>query len=117
VRRTGEGDGAMSKADDKFFVEHLEELPDEFVECRDLRHSWALLQKFHPVDGKTKRVNYVVRTLKCVRCRTERTDVLDVRTFDRVSTAYHYAEGYTIKGNKAGNRGTLIRREAYRRQV
>lgn len=106
---------SRSKGDEDFFADHLTDLPDQFVECRDMRHAWKVQQGFHEVKGRGKRSRYVARTLKCIRCGGERTDVLNVSTFDRVSTQYHYPEGYQIKGNAVGNRGTSVRREAFRR--
>ena len=102
----------MSKKDEEFFAERVHDLPDTFIECRDLRHSWKRQGGYRPVkDSKS----LVARTLAWSRCDCERTDVINFRTFDRVSTSYHYPEGYTVKGNKATKRGMIVRREAYQR--
>jgi hypothetical protein len=102
----------MSKKDDTFFEKHLGDLPDTYIECRDMRHSWKRQGGYREVQGSR---NLVARTLACTRCGCERTDVISVSTFDRVSTTYHYPEGYTVKGNKSTKRGMVVRREAYRR--
>lgn len=103
------------KDDVEFFEEHLQSLPTKFLECRDMRHSWRVHHQFSPVNSTGSSVKFLERTLRCTRCHTERQDVLSARTFDRVSTSYVYPQGYTIKGNKSGNRGQSIRREAYLR--
>jgi hypothetical protein len=104
-----------SKEAVEFFEEHLHDLPNKFLECRDIRHSWKVYRKFQAVNSTGSAVKYLERTLRCTRCHTERQDVLSARTFDRVSTSYAYPQGYTIQGNKSGNRGQSIRREVYLR--
>jgi hypothetical protein len=102
----------MSKKHDDFFARRLGDLPDTYVECRDMRHSWGRRGGYQEVTGSK---NLVARDLECSRCGCVRTDVINVSTFDRVSTAYHYPDGYTVKGNKSTKRGMVVRREAYRR--
>jgi hypothetical protein len=63
------------------------------------------------------RARLVGRTLSCIRCGALRTDVINVRTFDRVSSSYQYPSGYQIKGqgSTAKNRNMFVRREVYER--
>jgi hypothetical protein len=95
-------------------------MPNAFIECRDMRHAWKVVQSYRYIDdGETTRTpKYVSRKLECNRCGCVRTDVLNVRTFDKVATSYDYPEGYTILGNKVG-RGTanLVRRAVYERDL
>ena len=108
---------APRKQDIQYFDEHVKELPTKFLECRDMRHAWKVQSGFRAVGEVKSGVKFVQRTLECQRCKTERVDVLSVRTFDRVSTQYRYPTGYTIPGNTAGNRGQSIRAEVYARSV
>ena len=103
----------MSKREEQFLSEHLADLPDDYVECRELRHQWFRQGKYTEVKGSK---GLVARTLECARCEAVRTDVLNVQTFDRVGTTYTYPDNYTIKGNTLrGGAAKLVRREAFAR--
>lgn len=106
---------ARPAKDEQFFTESLRSMPDEFMDCRDLRHSWVKVKGYTTIDGTDVKKTYVSRELQCLRCGCVRTDVINVRTFDRVSSSYMYQEGYTVKGAGVGNRAALVRREVYRR--
>jgi hypothetical protein len=93
-------------------------MPNVYIQCRDMRHAWVVAQSYRYIDEGKKAPKYVSRKLECSRCGCVRTDVLNVRTFDKVATSYDYPEGYTILGNKVG-RGTanLVRRAVYERDL
>jgi hypothetical protein len=103
----------MSKKEEVYLAEHLADLADTFLECRELRHSWKRQGKYTEIKGSK---NLVARSLKCSRCEATRTDVLNVQTFDRVGSHYDYPDGYTIAGNTLrGGAAKLVRREAWSR--
>lgn len=103
----------MSKKEETYLAEHLADLNDNFLECRELRHSWKRQGKYAEIKGSK---HLVARTLMCSRCDAIRTDVLNVQTFDRVGSTYHYPTGYTIEGNTLrGGAAKLVRREAFAR--
>lgn len=95
----------------------LGKMPVSFLDCRDMRHAWKRLDGYHPF-GESDQKKYVARKLVCTRCGCERTDVINVQTFDRISTSYHYPTGYQIK-NVGGpvDRNALVRREVYARGI
>lgn len=69
--------------------EFLNELPDEFLECRDLRHAWIGALWFQEPDGT------VIRVTKCARCETRREEVIDLSAQSGVaSRTYLYPKGY-----------------------
>jgi len=66
-----------------------EDLPERFLLCRDLGHTWRpFLAKFDTEERAYKRV------LKCGRCRTERTQLISMNGVP-LSGAYDYPDGYT----------------------
>lgn len=107
------------KAAVQHFSKRLHDMPNAFIQCRDMRHAWEVVRSYHlDTTAEGKKPQYVSRQLECNRCGCVRTDVLNVRTFDKVATSYDYPEGYTILGNKVG-RGTanLVRRAVYERNL
>lgn len=61
-----------------------------YLECRDLRHPWA-------VQGYFSEAGQIKRRLSCGRCGTTRTDIWDP-SGGRIGGRYQYPEGYTQKG-------------------
>lgn len=103
----------MSKREDvEWFQEHLSTLPEKFLDCRDMMHAWKRSGGYRPVGAAKGNVKFLKRAVVCTRCGTEREDVYSMRTMDKVSTSYHYPEGYQIKGNRLrAGRGQSVRRE------
>lgn len=93
----------------------LADMPNDYVECRELTHSWAA----YDVIVHTRRSWEEV--VKCERCGTEKFRLVNPQN-GAVEQAWRvraYAPGYLFKG--AGpvdeHRGDLVRREALRRKA
>lgn len=89
----------------------LSQLPDSWLECRAMRHSWKL-SGFLAVNRDDKKIlgsrnpmfhkfpQVVVRATFCDRCeviRTDyygRTDVNKVHGFVKITSHYRYPKGY-----------------------
>ena len=67
--------------------------------CRDLRHAWESTGDTILIEQKGQ-VRHFARTLKCLRCETERIDEDKISNISlaRVRSRYRYVEGYHIKG-------------------
>lgn len=115
----------VSKADqakvEREFGKALTTLPEEFLDCRDMRHSWKRKQDYRPREqaegGRRSRLSPLLyRLLVCTRCGCEREDVIYSRTFERLSTSYKYPEHYQMRGVGAGTKPvTALRAEQWRR--
>lgn len=70
----------------------VEDMPDNFVYCRDFGHSWA--PKSVHFDDKAKVYD---QTLRCGRCKTVRHRLIDSRGRN-VSANYDYPDHYLITG-------------------
>jgi hypothetical protein len=68
----------------------IELMPAQFLQCRDFGHSWRPFKVTQPGP-------YFEQTLRCARCKTQRTRLLSL-TGARVSSSYDYADGYQMKG-------------------
>lgn len=101
----------------------LRSLPENFLDCRDLKHSWRKVSNYRPREmhteggkSKTRISPLLYRTLECQRCGTVRTDTIYARTFERLSVSYDYPEAYTMPGVPRGVKSSVIlRQEAVRR--
>jgi hypothetical protein len=64
-------------------------LPEEFLLCRDLGHTWR------PASARwVPDLNAYERSMRCGRCRAERTQTLSPGGLI-LSGSYHYETGYT----------------------
>ena len=85
----------------------LTQLPDKYLNCRDLRHDWKIESNFHDAgfevegDGVTQAVE---RIILCKTCGTRRTDVSvvveranSVPRMEKLSSQYRYPKGYLMK--------------------
>jgi hypothetical protein len=82
-------DGFASRSTAEQFAR---ELPDEFLQCRELAHvwvSWSATWSEHTHEYR--------RVLRCSRCLTEREQRIDA-SGSLVGGGYHYAEGYSTPG-------------------
>lgn len=106
----------------------LSQLPDKYLNCRDLRHDWKVESNYHDAGftvegaGVTQAVE---RIILCKTCGTRRTDVSvvveranSVPRMEKLSTAYKYPKGYLMKrGQIPRDLGVsqLVRYETLRR--
>lgn len=103
----------------------LRTLPDNFLDCRDLKHNWRKVNNYRPreqhIEGGKQRSRIsplLYRVLECERCGTTRTDVIYARTFERLSVSYDYPETYQMPGVPRGVKSsTILRQEAVRRAM
>jgi hypothetical protein len=67
--------------------------------CRDLRHAWDSVGDTVLIESQGQ-IRHFARTLRCLRCETERVDEYKISTFalTRVRTRYRYPLNYQIKG-------------------
>ena len=80
-------------------VDDIQDIPDEYLLCRDLGHSWA------PHDVRVSRkAGEIHRILQCRSCPTQRVQILDMNGY-RKSSKYVYPEDmdkeatpYKLKG-------------------
>lgn len=71
-----------------------DDMPLEFLQCRDLQHSWDATDIF--VTQPTP--NELRRELTCTRCGGIKAQLLDLRTFEVLSTSYEMPIGYRVRG-------------------
>lgn len=87
----------MAKTDNS--QQSIEDIPEEFLLCRDLGHAWA------PFDVKVSRkAQEIHRILQCRSCPTQRIQILDTNGY-RLRSKYVYPEDvdkdaapYKLKG-------------------
>lgn len=65
-------------------------LPEEFVSCRDVGHTWRQFRVIRVRGGYN-------RDLFCPTCKTNRHEFIS-RTGEKLSTSYTYPDGYQFKG-------------------
>jgi hypothetical protein len=77
-------------------VSEFDEIPDNFLWCRDVRHSW---EPFDVRDYRNKvaRRDEILQVLRCERCATKRIRVLGQDGGFLRSGGYDYPEGYLLK--------------------
>jgi hypothetical protein len=122
----------MSRASaEQFLAGALSDLPDQFLGCRDLRHSWVVQDNFDELEleleGQAKPQRAVFRVLKCRECHTLRTDtylVIDnghrAPRLEKWSASYKYPDGYQMKRGQLPRDlavNQLVRYETLRRVV
>ncbi len=71
---------------------NVADVPDEFLDCRDLGHAWA-----RPRVVEDKKFRHYTRLVVCSRCATERIQVISLAGM-LVATSYRYATGYLLNG-------------------
>jgi hypothetical protein len=72
-----------------------QDLPDEFLLCRDIRHQWDLLPTATRLTSK-EGVRVMERTLHCDRCGAVRVEVISLVTFKVIARTYGYPEGFLL---------------------
>ena len=100
----------------------LTELPEAWVQCRDLMHAWQVQDDFHvipPANSRRKQLE-IARTLVCGRCETVRKEVFVQEKFGlaKVAQSYGYPENYQIPGVPRGMKPKqIVQAEQYRRTM
>lgn len=121
-------DNALSPTGE--FVHGLQNLPDEYLACRDINHPWEIDEDYHIVDASNQvdvqpirgQSRYVRRTAKCPRCGKTRIESFIITPnwtgLQHISTHYTDPKGFQIKGTGSmkGKR-SLVRGEAFRRII
>ena len=92
-------------------VKWLKTLDTNYIECRSIRHTWAM-NRFSAVNAEESAKvrkpvgasQVIKRVLICDRCGTVRNDYFGRNSsrgmFDRIKSEYAYPKGYTFVGAK-----------------
>lgn len=86
------GSDEHNYADPGEVAEFAENLPEKFLHCREMNHNWRPYDVGRHKDGGWE------RTLRCVRCKTRKTQHLDQFGMIVGSAKYIHPEGYLHKG-------------------
>ena len=99
----------------------LEELPDEFLACRDMRHAWTVHADFYVAENEIGYRGVVIaRELVCLRCSTGRHELYVQRKWglDKIRNSYVYTSGYQLSGVPRGvKRSQAINDVQYRKAM
>lgn len=89
------------------------DLDEPHLLCRDLGHLWKPLGATFNLDQRA-----FERTLRCSRCRTERSQTLS-RVGAVLKNNYDYPEGYLVPklGRLAGDSRNVVRLESVNRSI
>lgn len=90
----------------------VEEVSNDSLACRDLRHSWTHVTD-HVTKGTKDRVREIERILVCTRCGADRYDIFKIPSFEKVKTKTTYPEGYLLKNGRTNVRE--VRQEIFKR--
>ena len=100
----------------KDFRQRLHNYDEKFLQCKDVRHRWNLVQSYEKQTS-----GWVTRVLECERCDTVRTDSYAILTGQRLARAgssYKYPQGFSFTGlPEAENLSEVVRYESYMRAV
>lgn len=98
-------------ADEAEVEEFAAHLPERYLHCREMNHNWRPFTVGSHADGGFERV------LRCVRCRTRKTQHLDSRGMIVGSAKYEHPEGYLHAGmgRIVGEGRGLLRLESIKR--
>ena len=95
----------------------LKSLPDNFLDCRDMRHAWTVTQDYFLAEDD----NRIIRELACTRCGTFRRDSFRATRDGRLvrfGTSYTYPDTYQLTGVAHGVKPQeVVRGEIYRRTL
>lgn len=101
----------------------LTRLPDNWIQCRDMRHAWKVRQDFHVEESEpgTRQLTQIGRTLECTRCKTHRVEHYVSRNgigLEKVKQYYMYPDGYQIHGVPRGVKPqSIVQEEQYNRAM
>lgn len=82
----------------------------DFLDCRDLLHAWDATSATITQPDK----NHLARQITCLRCGTIKHQLLDIKSFELVSTKYETPQGYRLP---RGVRKTDVRKTVISRQL
>lgn len=105
---------SIGSADPKVVAAWSEDLPDSFIMCRDMGHTWRPFRARFSSDA-----NGYERVLRCGRCKTERSQTISMSGLI-LSGAYTYPEGYQAPagtGRIDGNGRGALRLESTMRLI
>src|SRR5437660_1472348 len=71
----------------------LPDMPENYLECRDVRHAWRTAGWFRGQRRALRRV------LECIRCSTQRIDEFKADGSERTILGYRHADGYLLAGD------------------
>lgn len=88
-------------------------LPDSYLACRDLTHSWR------PFNATQQETGLWIRVLRCYVCKARKTQHLDSRGNVIGRSSPDYPDGYLAKGlgRIAGEGKGVLRLESLTRQA
>ena len=123
---------ATEPATDDEILDQIAAMPERYLACRDLAHTWKVVSTYRAVDsrredGKRARggnVVYAERNLLCTRCGKKRSDAFEISShrghtaLKRLAPVYVDPQGYALKG--VGRRKGLpeiVRGEMFDREL
>lgn len=105
----------------KVLTTALQALPDNYLECRDMRHAWYVEEDFHVVKSLGTRPIEVQRVIGCRRCTSKRVEHYQPGLNHRlvkVSQNIKYAPGYLLHDVPRGNKpSSLINQVQFERAM
>lgn len=104
------------------FARRLQSLPDAYIECRDMRHSYVITHDFHAVPGTIEGAKVVLldRVLGCTRCPKTRVQHFKQGRYslEKLGETVSTPKDYSIPGIPRGVKTQIIvQQEAYRRAM
>ena len=98
----------------------LQDLEDNWLMCRDMRHAWEIEVDFHVATQIGTKVKHLRRTLVCLRCGTERNEryIMTRSGVEKETQSYSYPDGYQLEGIPRGVKpSSIVQAEQYRRAM
>jgi hypothetical protein len=120
---------ARVNAEDTFGAA-LNNMPDNYLQCRDIKHPWVITRDYHLVDAsrdedvfpRMGHNTYVRRELRCERCGKKRVDAYLISYKDgwqvlvRLNSSYADPDGFSVKGiGHLSGTAEMVRGEIFRR--
>ena len=105
---------SIGGADPKEVAAWSENLPDSFLLCRDMGHTWRPFRAYYSTE-----LHAYERVLRCGRCKTERKQSIAENGLI-LSGSYDYPDGYTAPagtGRIDGNGRGALRLESVLRLI
>lgn len=100
----------------------LQDIPDNYLDCRQFKHAWRIAEEFVPFTVKGSRITHLRTKLECMRgCGVEGIEIYTVtaaRGLDRIKryVSYANAPGYQLVGIPRGVKPlSIIQEERFRR--